>query len=257
MSEYTRGSGNSAQSPIQSGGQVQFEAFGLAAQQDRHGVWTLQIPYVVKGFDAVWTAGPAKRSGLDLVGRSVQPHEDGEHFIVTNTYAGADIGEGGGGGSYDDKTTVYDMQATWEEEPIETHPQISSLISKYAGRIVNGEVVFDKEIPAAAKSGGLNQDKAAAPTKNPMYGVVRWKKLGVTWSATRIMRSLPSGVLNDVGKRSTPPGAPPQLPQDTAWMRLPPRASKRGSVWQLTEEWMMIDSKLPPELIATGGDPKK
>ncbi len=257
MNAYTKGS-SSASNPVQSGGQVQFEAFGLAAQQDRHGVWTLQIPYVVKGFDSIWNAGPAKRSGLDLVGRSVQPHEDGEHFIVTNTYAGAELPGDGGGATYNDTTTVYDMQATWEEEPIETHPQISDLIKKYAGRIVNGEVIFDKEIPAAAKgSGGLKQDKGSVPTKNPMYGVVRWKKLGVTWSATRILRYLPSRILNNVGKRMTPPGTPPSLPQDTAWMQLPPRASKRGSVWQVTEEWMMIDSKLPPELIATGGEAKQ
>jgi hypothetical protein len=40
-------------------------------------------------------------------------------------------------------------------------------------------------------------------------------------------------------------------------MQLPPRASKRGSVWQVTEEWMMIDDKLPPELIASGGNQQK
>ena len=245
-----------AADPMGSGGQVLFEAFGMAASQDKYGVWTVQIPYAVKGVSAIWSAGPAKYNNLDLVGRSVQAHDDGEHFIVTNTYAGADAPQGTTA-SYDDKTTVYDMQATWEEEPIETHPNISELLSKYAGRIVNGEVVFDKEIPASAKGGGGLGQGENAPTKNPMYGVVRWKKLGVTWSATRILRSLPSGVLNSVGKRTSPPGGPPSLPSDTAWMQLPPRASKRGSVWQLTEEWMMIDSKLPQQLIASGGDTKQ
>jgi thiol-disulfide isomerase/thioredoxin len=254
-SPYTSG-GSSGGSPVQSGGSYKFEAFGMAAQQDRYGVWTLQIPFVVQGFGSIWNAGPAKYQGLDLVGRSVQPHDDGEHFIVTNTYAGAEI-PSGGGAQYDDRTTVYDMQATWEEEPIETHPKISELLKKFAGRIVNGEVIFDKEIPAAAQGGGgLGQSKAA-PTKNPMYGVVRWKKLGVTWSATRIMGTLPGGLLSNVGKRTTPPGTPPSLPTDTAWMQLPPRASKRGSVWQVTEEWMMIDDKLPPELIASGGNQQK
>jgi hypothetical protein len=169
-SPYTSG-GSSGGSPVQSGGSYKFEAFGMAAQQDRYGVWTLQIPFVVQGFGSIWNAGPAKYQGLDLVGRSVQPHDDGEHFIVTNTYAGAEI-PSGGGAQYDDRTTVYDMQATWEEEPIETHPKISELLKKFAGRIVNGEVIFDKEIPAAAQGGGgLGQSKAA-PTKNPMYGAV-------------------------------------------------------------------------------------
>lgn len=237
------------------GGATLFEAFGLAATQDKFGVWTVQVPYAVRGAQAIWTAGPAKHGSLDLVGRSVQAHDDGEHFIVTNTYAGSDAAGGGGqGGTYDDRTTVYDMQATWEEEPIETHPNISELLKKYAGRIVNGEVIFDKELPSSASGqGGLDQGESA-PKKNPMYGVVRWKKLGVTWSATRIMTSLPSGLLGNVGKRTSPPGPAPSLPKDSAWMQLPPRASKRGNVWQVTEEWMMIDTKLPEELVASGGN---
>lgn len=254
---YTKARGSASANPMGSGGQVLFEAFGMSATQDKYGVWTVQIPYVVKGVDAIWNAGPDKFKAYNLVGRSVQAHDDGEHFIVTNTYAGAEIPQGGA--TYDDKTTVYDMQVSWEEEPIETHPNISDLLNKYAGRIVNGEVLFDKEIPASAKSsGGAGLGKGqSAPTKNPMYGVVRWKKLGVTWAATRILGSLPSDILDNVGKRKTPPGSTPTLPTDTAWMQLPPRASKRGSVWQVTEEWMMIDNKLPQELIATGGETKK
>lgn len=253
-SPYTPASGTTGRSPVGTGGATLFEAFGMAATQDKHGVWTVQIPYVVRGVAGIWSAGPARYNNLDLVARSAQAHDDGEHFIVTNTYAGAELPQGGQGSTYDDRSTVYDMQATWEEEPIETHPNISDLLKKYAGRIVNGEVIFDKEIPAAAQGGSGLGSGQSAPTKNPMYGVVRWKKLGVTWSATRILGTLPSGILANVGKRTNPPGNPPALPPDTSWMQLPPRASKRGSVWQVTEEWMMIDDKLPPELIASGGN---
>lgn len=237
------------------GGAALFEGFGMAAQQDKYGVWTVQIPYVVKGRDSAWDAGQTTYGrNLDLVARSISPHEDGEHYIVTCTYQGKETQGGeGGGASYEDRSTVYDMQATWEEEPIETHPKISDLLKKYAGRIVNGEVVWDKEIPAAADS-GLGEGESA-PTKNPMYGVVRWKRLGVTWSATRVLGVIPAGILSGVGKtQKSVPGNPPNVPAESTWLKLPPKASKRGSVWQITEEWMLVDDKLPDELYGSAAD---
>ena len=255
MSNPYTGESAGGRNALGGGGSQLFEAFGMSAQQDKQGVWTVNIPRVVKGLDAAWDCGSTKYGNWDLVGRSVQPHEDGEHFIVTCTYQGADIGSGGdGGASYADRTTVYDMSATWEEEPIESHPKIQELLKKYSGRVVNGEVIWDKELPAAA-TGGMGDGEAPPPTKNPMYGVVRWKRLGVTWAATRILSSIPPGILFSVGKKTgTVPGVPPSVPVGSVWMKLPPKANKRGNVWSVTEEWMLIDAQLPEELVEAAGD---
>jgi len=255
---YSGGGGGGADQNLLGGGGAQlFEALGMSASQDKQGVWTVNIPRVVKGLDAAWQCGQTKYGNWDLVGRGLQPHDDGEHFIVTCTYQGADVtGDGdGGGASYADRTTVYDMSATWEEEPIESHPKIQELLKKYSGRVVNGEVIWDKELPADTDGGMGGGGDDSPPDKNPMYGVVRWKRLGVTWSATRILNSIPSGILSSVGKKeSSVPGGPPNVPTGSTWMKLPPKANKRGNVWSVTEEWMLIDSELPEELVEAAGD---
>lgn len=237
------------------GGAALFEALGLSASMDKFGVYTIQVPYATDSEDAAMKAGPASYGAFKLVGRSIQAQEDGKTWLTTNTYSGADDSSGGDGPKPYGDDDVYEMSASWEEEPLQSHPKFAELMKKYGGtEDADGNVTWGKKMPG--KTGGVNDNNKSAKA-NPMYGVTKWKRLGVVWSATRVMKSLPGGLLSNVGKMETPPGPAPSLPNNGAWLKLPPRASRRGNVWQVTEEWQMIDVNLPRELYEKAGGAKK
>ncbi len=74
-----------------------------------------------------------------------------------------------------------------------------------------------------------------------MFGVEKFKELGVIWQIIYAAQQIPGDVLAKVGRFiAIPPGAPPELRGQTKWLVLPPSVTQRGNVVEVTEEYQLL-----------------
>lgn len=151
-----------------------------------------------------------------------------------------------------DRKVKTNVETSWQEEPIEAHPDIVEILEKYEGQLRNGTVYFKPtytpKVDSNAPGAGLNKD-AGKEKKNPFFGVTKYKRLTVIFTRTYSMFGYPGALLAGVGKVvSRPPDAPADLPSRRKWLVLPPSASGLGNVNEITERYELLDESTPEEL---------
>lgn len=225
------------------------EVFGASGGENDIGVTTYSVPYYARSLEECRTVAKGRIvDGLPEKSRTWQAHA-GALFLVTVIYEGQkepDDGEA-------PNIVRYSLKGSFEEEAIEANPDIHELMKKYDGRIVDGKRVEFPSTYTEKGGGGLTKDNAP-PKKNPMFGVEKYKKFGIIWQRTYAAQRIPSSVVLRVGKVvDTPPGAPPELEGRTKWLVMEPSAEGRGNVWEITEQYQLLDAEVPDLLRSPEG----
>lgn len=136
-------------------------------------------------------------------------------FELTITYKGVSDEEG----------EDVELDASFSEEPIESHPNFLEIKKKYKGWInAEGEVEFPETIKLESSKGlkkGAEED-----VKNPMFGVKTYLVLSAV--VRRSFSSSKRPRLSMIGSivKSVPGGF--STPENHDWMIMPPKSRRRG-----------------------------
>jgi hypothetical protein len=225
-----------------------FQTVGLSASTDEIGIRTITVPFVAETLDSALNYGEQSFQGLPRIRHEITQDENG-WFSGVLTYQGKAANFGGG-----ETARVFSLQSSYEEEPIESHPRLKELMEKYSGsKGADGRVQWAEEIESGDKGRGFGKSEETSTKPNPMFGVEKWKKLSVIWTVTYAAPNIPGDALNRIGRTvSSPPGNPPRLAGRSRWLAMPVRATKRGNVVEITEEYLLLDDSQPEDLYKQG-----
>lgn len=214
------------------------------------GVVTIKANYYAETITEAMFGLAEGFENTEEVGRDVTQSQDGT-FSVSVTFQG-------GEDSFEDTPPpeanfpTYQMSSAFEDTPIEAHPELPKLLSEYGGQMIAGKAIWPPTLPNSNTSNatsGLGGTANEEPRKNPLCGVQKFKKLTVQWSVSYIKKSIPGGILEKVGKITTsPPGNAPAIKGRTKWLCTPPTARRRGTVAEITENYLLLDEDIAKEL---------
>lgn len=223
------------------------EIHGTSGGRDERKLSSIVVPFRADKFEDIFDAVPAPSGGFKETGRT-WAHDRAGRFAVEVTFEGYD-------GQSPAEEPTYSCQSSFREEPIEAHPQIQQLKKKFNGQEdpSTGKVTFPATLEGTSGVNALaGEDGIAAETKNPMAGVEKYMALEIVWEKKYISKLKPS--FARVGRViSGPPGDPPSIPKRNAWLVLPPVFTKRGSVYDITEQWQLLPEGTPAEVYNLGG----
>ncbi len=136
---------------------------------------------------------------------------------------------------------IFEFEPSFDEVPIQAHPNFDYLFKTYGGKIVNGQLEWSPMTEAAAQGSGLNSS-APLNSRNPMEGVEGFLRMGGVWRVIYAKLALPGNLFQGVGSivGAVPEGRRlPALPAGRNWMKAPPRCRWRGNAWEVTEEYIL------------------
>ena len=143
-----------------------------------------------------------------------------------------------------DEETLFELDTSMNEEPIETHPAFAELKKLYGWD--QTERRFAEML--AEQPGGVNALTSANNKKNkrnPLFGIDSWLVVGVIFRRVRALRTIPGEALSGIGTIiDEPPGISQfKLPSEGIktrnWLKLSPKLSRRGNMVQCADEWML------------------
>jgi hypothetical protein len=143
-----------------------------------------------------------------------------------------------------DEQTLFELDTSMAEEPIETHPAFAELKKLYGWDQSErrfAEMLSETPGGTNALSSANNQKNK----KNPLFGTDSWLVVGAIFRRTRALTSIPGDALTGIGTivKSPPNIGQFRLPTEGTkrrnWLKLSPKLSRRGNSVQCSEEWMM------------------
>lgn len=210
-----------------------FQMLGLSGSRDERGLISMALPFNCATLDETLSVGRVFPFGLPETRRSVTQLEDGS-FQATVTFEGTE-GSGDEGNS-----ATYEFDSMFREEPIESHPSIDKIKSAYGGYERDGRILFPEKLTSSKSSGtGLSGSKTTSGDKNPLFGMATYLVLNAVFRHTYLRRTIPSDLLERVG--TTVERLPESFPTPAGrnWLVMPPKAVKRGNVYEISEEWTL------------------
>jgi hypothetical protein len=204
---------------------------GTKGSRDDTGLLSITVPFYVPDEAEVLTVGIEPPFGLVEVGREWSDVEGMSGFEVTVNYEGLEDGKDEG-----DESIEFDP--SFAEEPIESHPAFITLKNKYGGTLDDKGRVQWTETYKPSNS-ALQANTGTSEKKNPLFGISTYLSLKSVFRRTYTLRDLPNDILDDLGgiEESLPDGFP--TPSGRNWLRLPPKLSKRGNSYQVSEELIL------------------
>lgn len=201
---------------------------GRIFEEVNYRVWSLQ--------QAVYWEPPAHPLGLEEVSRR-WTHQGCEEMALTVRFEGRLADEDGDTGD-------YSLDASFAEEPIESHPELDAILKQYQGRLdpESGKAVFTPFVTDDATIGLGAQgplQKGKSRKKNPLYKQSTYLVLRAVLRHTYQTSARPR--LNRLGAivDSVPGGF--STPDDRNWLVTPPKARKQGrkGKFQTTDEYLL------------------
>ncbi len=212
---------------------------GIRGGIDQTGVATFTAAFLAQDLsyeEALVIAVPA-RIALPEIGRTVEDWIDDSNFTINVNFRGIVARPGQG--------TVAAEEYTFEEEfvsrPIEQHPQLSALLTKYNGSIgIDGRASFPQKLAASGTTGtGLGNSKATGDD-NPMFGARDFQELHLVAVHSYTVRSLPSDFRSKVGtvRTSLPNGFEVS---GGKWLVRPSNAQRMADTgWKITDRYIDV-----------------
>lgn len=213
-----------AQTPIQTQ--------GISAGKDQRGLVTVTIPVAPISLEEFLTFPVAIPFGTAETGRTMEDRGNGTYKLLV-TCQGIDGAEG--------ETETYEMDSSFAEEPIETHPDIVKLRKDYGGQLTpDGRIIFPETLTVQRNRNlsALTADNSTA-VKNPMFGTTTWFSLKSIFRHTYLRKTIPGNLLNKIGtiEKRLPKGFP--TPSGRNWLVMPPRVILRGNTYEISDEKML------------------
>jgi hypothetical protein len=233
---------------------------GQKGSMDERGVVRWTIPYFVEDLADVFLVGlEPPLPYLSEVDRNWS--DDGEvqgvGLKVEVTYEG---------GSPDNQPDSYEFDSSFREETIIAHPLWSSQFKPiFKGKYdtENKTITFPEFLGEYKKGLGLpdgssnslagqkdsNGREKNGQLKNPLFGVETFLSLASIFRHTYVRDSVSASIFERIGtiRKSLPGGFP--TPSGHDWLIMPPKMSQRGSIYQITEEYMMSQPGGWPEAV--------
>lgn len=130
------------------------QIFGTSGSVSEIGLVTYTIPHFVKSLAESRTVGERLVDGFRQVSRNISPVEGGG-YKVDITYGGLDD-------AIAQNAEIWEWDSSWSEDPIELHPNINGILSKYQGWY-DGERLakFPETLSSGKKSSKFAQQQAA------------------------------------------------------------------------------------------------
>lgn len=190
---------------------------------------------------------PASPIGIPLVRRETNYENGGGNGTVMFYYEGVE--------GDPTEEAIYELEGSFSQEPITSHPNIKKLMKWFGGYLEDGEVIWPKEEPVNAKRPKPKNKKTGEVDINVMYGVQSYYAFGARWTQTRIYRmgAIPSFILSKVGTISKPLGPVPDIPGRN-WLEASPQATLRGNVLQVKRSWILSGIGGVNEFVYDGSD---
>ena len=207
-----------------------FRMSGTKGTRDDTDLLSISVPFYAPNEGAVLEVGKEPPLGLAEVGREWDDIEGLEGFQVTVNYEGFEDGRDEGGES-------IEFDPSFAEEPIEAHPRFLELKNRYGGTLDDkGKVQWNETYTpsdSALSSGGAKEKK------NPLFGVSTYLALKSVFRRTYTVREFPKEAFDNIGEivEELPDDFP--TPSGRNWLRLPSKISKRGNVYQISEELIL------------------
>lgn len=217
---------------------------GATGGRDDNKISTFSVPYFVTSSEEIPRVGSGNYLGLKETGRTWEAWNDGtDGWKVTVQYKGHMDGDES---AVDPRETEqWDIDFDFSEEPLESHPDLRLIIDTYGGYIEDNEVKFPQRMPAGTKSkSGLGGKSLSAGDRNPMYGTTTYPVMTARVSRSWSAATIPANAVNNIGKiYKIIPGIPDTIGNvdfgDRDWLTMPPKISQNGSVWRITNEWLL------------------
>lgn len=229
------------------------EIHGTTGSKDERGLISVVVPYRANNFAEIFEYVQPP-TGLKEVARTFMAGP-GATFRVEVTFEGRKLVNSDGSATYAKPEEItYTCSSSFREEPIEAHPKIQDLIKKFNGQtdLSTGKVTFPATLEATSGENALaNEEGGSKETRNPMAGVEKYMALEIVWEKKYISTKMPS--VFGVGRViANPPGNPPQIPKRDAWLVMPAQFTKRGTVYEITEQWQLLPEGTPKEVYNLG-----
>jgi len=208
---------------------------GISGGVSETGIATVEVPIYVATLAEALTALPNLGIDLPYRSRTFSQEDDGTfkavlHFEgVTAQYA-------------DEDSVTFELDASMNEDPIQTHPFFDTLKVRYHWDAVKeqfSETLSQGGGQQTALSGGSQKTK-----KNPLFGVENWLVIGAVFRKTYAAKTIPSGLLRGIGTIvDKPPGIEqfkiPSAAKKRNWIKLAPKIKRKGNAVEITEEYML------------------
>lgn len=226
-----------------------FITVGLSGNRSELGLVQVQLPHDNATIDDLLTFQPVTPWGFPEVNRSFSQMEDGTYRLICSM-------EGLDPNSDPDADGIFEYDSTFREEPIETFPDQDLLKSEYGAYEVEGKLKFPSTLPKSTKGSGLTGKQGSAGDEtNELFGTTTYLVLNAIFRHTYLRRSIPNNFLDKAGTTvdELPSGFP--TPEGRNWLVMPPKARKRGNVYEIIEELMLSKpgSKWPKALYSLIG----
>ena len=194
---------------------------GATFNGDRSNILSFKVPWIVYTEEQLASFKPPEAPlGLPIVDRSAT--QDNGDWVLTLTYEGVKPGA--------TVEETFELDGGTSEDPIESHPDWEALKKKYKA-IMDGEK-FDGW-PAMVNT-------EYGKVKNPMLGVSAFLNTSAVWRRGFGDMNFPADLLRELGCVDRPRGKiqPPSLPEGRNWLKRSIKATWRGNIWTINEEWL-------------------
>lgn len=176
-------------------------------------------------------AAPVIGINIPAVGLQTPKFQDGQ-IVFCYLYEGFN-------GDLTTSEVVCELEGLENQEPIETHPNITQLVKMFGGTVQSdGHIVW----PLVAPKGIDGLPGPDGKIRNPMAGVEDFISVGGVWRRNYISKDIPVQNIQRDGFIDTPKGAegqqPPSYPSPINWLKMPTRARWRGNCYEINEAWL-------------------
>lgn len=140
-----------------------------------------------------------------------------------------------------DPIYIYEWQGSFEQVPIQAHPNYRRWIGVYGTEGIGGDWRPFRDLPPEAKQSRPLSKKQADARANPLLGVDSFLSSGGVWVRRYAARVLPQDLLRKIGLIvDRPPGElPPGIPQGRNFLQGPPQLTWRGNAWDVSEQYLL------------------
>ena len=142
---------------------------------------------------------------------------------------------------------TFELDASMNEERIETHPSFDTLKAKYGW---DADKRTFQETIAAGSSGqtGLSGGNNNNTIPSPLFGADSWLGVGCIFRKTYSGVTIPSDLFDNIGVIVS---APPDIGQfslpsgikNRNWLQMAPKLSRTGNAIRISQEWMLSGPK--------------
>lgn len=138
-----------------------------------------------------------------------------------------------------DTSTDYQFDPGFAQVPMAMHPDLAKLLDAYGGTVVDGQIFWPQDMPAASGSGGLSggSNKSSEKKKNPMFGQEHFLRLEGTYTHRYVSPSLAAAEagVGRIFQSGALPGRAPTY-SDRDWLKAPaPYRSLGKMLYEITE----------------------